>query len=118
MNIQIYVTKANPDSLKAERFFKERKIKAQVVDLKKHKLGLRELELFARAAGGARNLVDRRGRKALERPVAHMTGDSLILSELMNEPMALVCPIVRNGQKVTVGADEQAWLAWLREEPA
>ena len=118
MNIQIYVTKSNPDVLKAERFFKERRIKVQRMDVKKHRPGPRELELFARAAGGARALVDRRGMKALERPVAHMTSDSLILSELQNDPMALVSPIVRNGQKVTVGVDEQTWTRWIQEEKA
>ncbi len=115
MNIQIYVTKTNPDVLKAERFFKERKIAVQRVDIKKHRPGRRELELFARAAGSARALVDRRGMKALERPVAHMTDNNLILSELMNDPMALVSPIVRNGQKVTVGVDEAVWLKWAQE---
>ena len=118
MNIQIYVTKANPDVLKAERFFKERKIKAQIVDIKKNKPGKRELELFARAAGGARHLVDRRGMKALERPVAHMTDENLVLSELQNDPMALVSPIVRNGQKVTVGVDEAEWMKWMQDEKA
>jgi len=115
MNIQIYVTKSNPDVLKAERFFKERKIKVQRIDIKKHKPGARELALFAKAAGGARALVERRGMKALERPVAHMTDPNLILSELQNDPMALVSPIVRNGQKVTVGVDEAEWSRWVEE---
>lgn len=115
MNIQIYVTKSNPEVLKAERFFKERKIKVQRMDVKKNKPGRRELELFARAAGSARALIDRRGMKALERPVAHMTDDNLILSELLNDPMAMVSPIVRNGQKVTVGVDEAEWMKWVQE---
>ncbi len=114
MNIQIYVTKSNPEVLKAERFFKERKIPVQRVDVKKHRPGRRELELFARAAGSARALVDRRGMKALERPVAHMTDSNLILSELQNDPMALLSPIVRNGQKCTIGVDEQTWLQWIK----
>lgn len=50
MNIQIYAAKKNPDVLKAERFFKERRIPYQTMDLKKHKLGRKELELFVRAA--------------------------------------------------------------------
>ncbi|NLV58346.1 MAG: ArsC family transcriptional regulator [Clostridiales bacterium] len=112
MNIQIYVNKKNPDVLKAERFFKERRIPYQLVDLKKHKPGRRELELFARAAG-ARALVDRSGMKALERPVARMTIDSLILSELEQDPSALISPIVRNGSQVTVGVDEAVWLRWM-----
>ena len=106
MNIQIYAAKKNPDVLKAERFFKERRIPYQMMDLKKHKLGRRELELFARAAGGAQALVERSGQKALERPVAHMSSDSLILDALMDDPSALVSPIVRNGSKATVGAQE------------
>jgi arsenate reductase (glutaredoxin) len=113
MNIQIYVSKSNPDVLKAERFFKERKIKVQLVDVKKHRPGLRELELFARAAGGARHLVERRGMKALERPVAHMSDESLILSELQNDSTALVSPIVRNGLLVTMGVNEQVWQQWI-----
>lgn len=113
MNIQIYVGKKNPDVLKAERFFKERRIPYQLVDLKKHKLGQKELTLFAKAAGNAAMLVDRVGMKALERSVAHMSSESLILSELMNDPMALVSPIVRNGNAATVGANEAEWLRWV-----
>ena len=113
MNIQIYVCKKNPDVLKAERFFKERRIPCQTVDLKKHKLGAKELALFAKAAGSAMKLVDRTGMKALERPVAHMSTESLILEELQNDPMALVSPIVRNGNAVTIGVDEAQWLRWV-----
>ena len=115
MNIQIYAAKKNPDVLKAERFFKERRIPYQMMDLKKHKLGRRELELFARAAGGAQALVDRSGQKALERPVAHMSSDSLILDALMDDPSALVSPIVRNGSKATVGAQEAVWTEWAAQ---
>ena len=115
MNIQIYAAKKNPDVLKAERFFKERRIPYQMMDLKKHKLGRRELELFARAAGGAQALVDRSGQKAPERPVAHMSSDSLILDTLMDDPSALVSPIVRNGSKATVGAQEAVWKEWAAQ---
>ena len=111
--IQIYFAKRNPDVLKAERFFKERKTPVQLMDLTRHKLGRRELETFARAAGGAAALVDRSTPKALERPVAHMTGESLILDTLMDSPTALRTPIVRDGQRVTIGVDEAAWRAWL-----
>ena len=112
MNVQIYVSRRNPDTQKAERFFKERRVPYQLVELGKHKLGRRELELFARAAG-ARALVDRAGKKALERPVAHLSTDSLILDALLDDPAALVSPIVRNGEKVTVGVDEAAWKRWV-----
>ncbi len=113
MNVQIYVSQRNPEVLKAERFFKERRIPFQTVDLHKHKLGERELRLFATTAGGATALVDRVGRRALERPVSHMTTESLIFGELLNDPLALKSPIVRNGNAVTVGVDEATWLRWL-----
>ena len=115
MNIQIYVGKKTPDVLKAERFFKERRIPCQTVDLHKHKLGAKELALFAKAAGNAAALVDRAGMKALERPVAHMSAESLILSELLNDPLALVSPIVRNGNAVTIGVNEAEWTRWVAD---
>ena len=115
MNIQIYLAKKNPDVLKAERFFKERRVPYQLVDLKKHKLGQKELALFVKAAGGAMALVDRNGMKARERPLAHMHSESLILSELMLDPLALVSPIIRNGNQVTIGVDETTWQMWLDE---
>ncbi|MEG0511314.1 MAG: ArsC family transcriptional regulator [Clostridia bacterium] len=115
MNIQIYSNKKNPDVLKAERFFKERRIPYQLLDLKTHKLGKRELELFVNAVG-AKALVEREGKKALERPVAHMTTDSLIVAELLNNPAALRSPIVCNGSRVSVGADEALWKQWVEGE--
>ena len=114
MNIQIYLSKKNPDVLKAERFFKERRIPYQLLDLKKHKLGKKELDVFVNAVG-AKALVDREGKKALERPVAHMSTDSLIVAELLSDPAALVSPIVRNGSKITVGADESVWKEWVAQ---
>lgn len=112
MNVQIYVVKKNPEVLKAERFFKERRIPYQLVDLKKHKLGRRELETFARALGAAA-LVDRSSPRALERPVAHYSTDALILDALAEDPTALVSPLVRNGSQVTVGAREDVWKEWV-----
>ena len=112
MNIQLYVSKKNFDAQKAERFFKERRIPYQMMDLKKHRLGKKELETFVRAVG-AKALVDREGKKALERPVAHMEDERYIMEALLEDPAALRTPIVRNGSRVTVGADEETWKKWL-----
>jgi arsenate reductase-like glutaredoxin family protein len=57
MNIIIYAGKKNFDTQKAERFFKERRIPYQLLDLKKHRLGQKELALFARRLG-AQNLIE------------------------------------------------------------
>lgn len=115
MNIQIYALKKNFDTQKAERFFKERRIPYQLLDLKKHKLGGRELALFARRIG-AQNLVDRKNPDALSHPVAHTDDEAYILDALAENPRFLRTPIVRNGEKVTVGADEKTWDEWARAE--
>ena len=111
MNIQIYCLKRNFDVQKAERFFKERRIPYQLVDLKKHKLGQRELALFARKAGSAAALLEK-SPAVLSHPVAYNDDPAYILETLAENPQFLVTPIVRNGDQVTIGADEAVWAAW------
>lgn len=113
MNIQIYALKKNFDTQKAERFFKERRIPYQLLDLKKHKLGPREMQLFARRLG-AENLVDRKNPEALSHPVAHNDDVAYILDTLAENPRFLRTPIVRCGEKVTLGVNEKEWEEWLR----
>lgn len=113
MNIQIYTLKRNFDTQKAERFFKERRIPYQLLDLKKHPLGTRELALFARKFG-AKALVDRTP-EALSHPIAHTDDETYILETLLENPKFLKTPIVRNGEKLTLGADEKAWNEWVQK---
>ena len=115
MNIQIYCLKKNFDTQKAERFFKERRIPYQLLDLKKHKLGQRELALFARRLG-AENLVDRKNPDALSHAVTHTDDAAYILECLLEHPGFLRTPIVRNGEKVALGADEDTWRQWIDQE--
>ena len=112
MSIQIYFSKKNPAVLKAERFCKERRIPYQLLDLAKHKLGKREMDIFVSAVG-AKALVDRSSKKALERPVAHMDTDSLIIQELLANPLALTTPIIRYDRKVMIGMDESLFKQWI-----
>ena len=109
MSLQIYALKKNFAVQKAERFFKERRLSMQWVDMKKHRPGLRELQLFARAAGGAAQLVDRDNINALSHPVAHTADETVILEYLMEKPEFLRTPIVRDGQKVIIGEDAAGW---------
>lgn len=113
MNIQIYCYKRDFNVQKAERFFKERRIPYQLVDMKKHALGERELAVFARAASGAYNLVDRNNMDATSHPVAHTTQEQTILEYLARLPQFLRAPIVRNGRECTIGVDEKVWSAWV-----
>ena len=109
MSLQLYALKKNFAVQKAERFFKERRVQVQFVDLKKHKMGLRELQLFARAAGGARNLVDRDNINAMSHPVAHTDNEAVILDYLLEKPEFMRTPVVRDGQRVVIGEDQAGW---------
>ena len=109
MSLQLYALKKNFAVQKAERFFKERRVTVQFVDLKKHKMGARELQLFARAAGGAAKLVDRDNVNAMSHPVAHTDNEEIILGYLLEKPEFMRTPIVRDGQKVVIGEDQPAW---------
>lgn len=115
MNIQIYTGKKNFDVQKAERFFKERRVPFTEVDMKKHAPGKRELELFARAAGGMKALVDEtaKGERALY--VQHLNIDEMIAEELLEHPELIKGPIVRNGSKAMIGFDEKTALNWISE---
>lgn len=115
MNIQMYVSKKNFDVQKAERFFKERRINVQVLDLKKHKLGEREVQTMARA-GGLQNLIDREDKKVKEHPACYYDRDSLLLPAVLETPILLKSPIVRNGSKVTVGYAPDTWETWIVAE--
>lgn len=115
MNIQIYANKKNFDVQKAERFFKERNIKYQFVDLAKYKLGARELDLFVRAAGKAENLINRKDKKTNKHPVSLVFTESLIIDAILADPTCLISPIVRNGNKVTIGCDLKTWEEWIKE---
>ena len=115
MNIQIYTYKKNFDTQKAERFFKERRIPYQMFDMKRHAPGMRELQLFARRVG-TRALVDRNNVDALSHPVAHTDDEKIILDYLAEKPQFLRTPIVRNGERVTIGADEITWAEWIANE--
>ncbi|MBQ4579947.1 MAG: ArsC family transcriptional regulator [Clostridia bacterium] len=114
MNIQLYISKKNFDVQKAERYFKERRIKVQVMDLKKHKLGERELQVMAKGVG-LTGLIDREDKKVIEHPAAHCSLDSALRDYIIECPWLLKSPIVRNGSKCTIGYQPDVWDAWAKE---
>ena len=107
MSIQLYVYKRKFDVQKAERYFKERNIPYQAVDLKKHRLGRRELELFARGRG-VKGIINMEDEAVRTHPIAYAPNEQIMLDYLMENPQFLISPIIRNGQKVVVGFEEAA----------
>lgn len=103
--VQIYWHKRNFDTQKAERWFKERRIPYQSMDLKKHRLGEKEVALFARTLT-ARGLLDLEDIKVKSHPAAYTNQPDNILGYILEDPRLLRSPIIRNGSKVMAGFDE------------
>ncbi len=111
MNIQIYSGKKNFDTQKAERYFKERRIPFQSLDLKKHRLGEREIRLMMEAAGPEK-LIDREDKKVKEHPACYYNRAELLIPAIQENPWLLKTPIVRNGSKITIGYQPDVWDQW------
>lgn len=113
MNIQLYISKKNFDVQKAERFFKERRIPVQVMDLKKHKLGDRELQVMSRGIG-MKGLLDQEDKKVKVHPACYAINDAAVMEEIKENPWLLRAPIVRNGQACTIGYQPEIWEQWIK----
>ena len=114
MGIQIYVSKKNFDVQKAERWFKERRIPYQLMDLKKHRLGEREIRLMLSRIG-AEKLIDRNDKKVKEHPACYYDRESLLVPAIQEAPWLLASPGVRNGNSVTLGYAPEEWETWKNE---
>ena len=112
MNIQMYEGKKNFDTQKAERYFKERRIPFQVFDLKKHRLGEREVRLMVEAAG-VDAVIDRDDKKVKEHPACYYDRAELVIQAIIEEPWLLKTPVVRNGNRITVGYRPDVWDTWM-----
>ena len=112
MNIQIYTLKKNFDTQKAERFFKERGIRFQSVDLKEKGLSKGELQSVAQAVGGLDKLLDPDAKdKDLLTLLEYLTPEARLEKVLENQHI-LKQPVVRNGKQATVGYAPEAWKTW------
>lgn len=112
MNIQIFGTKKSQDTKKAERFFKERGIKFQSVDLAAKGLSKRELESVIRAAGSLEAVIDEKTKEQDAYLLIKYLDDSAKFEKLLENPLVLKQPIVRNGQQATVGYQPEIWKKW------
>lgn len=109
MNIQIFGKSKCFDSKKAERYFKERKIKYQLIDLPRFGMSPRELESVM-ACVGLEALIDEKAKDS--EILRYLAYDADKLSRLLEEPSLIRTPIVRNGKKATVGYCPEVWKEW------
>ena len=113
MEVQIFGVKKSSDTRKALRFFAERRVKVHFVDLNERAASLGELRRFAQKFGvGA--LIDRKSPRYLDLGLQHASmSDDSWLAKLADEPLLLAQPMVRFGQKVTLGLAEAEWKSWV-----
>ena len=113
MEVQIFGTRKSANTRKAQRFFTERRVKVHFVDLNERAASLGELRRFAQKFGVG-SLIDRQSERYLDLGLQHarMNDDSW-LTKLADEPQLLMQPLVRFGQKVTLGLAEAEWKAWI-----
>lgn len=112
MNIQIFGTKKSSDSRKAERWFKERRIRFQYIDMREKGLSKGELNSVANAVGGLENLIDEKAKDSYAVALAQHTPASMLADVLLENQQVIRTPIVRNGRQATVGYAPDVWKGW------
>lgn len=112
MNIQIFGTKKSFDSKKAERYFKERGIKYQFIDMKEKGLSKGEFNAVCQAVGGYEKLIDPDCRdKDLLALIRYIAEEDRVEKILENQKILKV-PIVRNGKQAVIGYEPDVWKEW------
>jgi len=109
VNIQIFGSPKCNETKKAQRYFKERRIPFQFINLYEKGLSKGELNII-KAAIGIDNLIDRSGKEYARSNLKYLTHD--IEEEILKNPLLLKTPIVRNGDKVTMGYASDVWMTW------
>ena len=113
MEVQVFGIKKSAETRKALRFFAERRIKTHFVDLNERAASLGELRRFAQKFG-VEKMLDRDSKRFAELGLRQaMYSPDYWLTKLVDEPLMLRMPLVRNGGKLTIGDAETEWKAWL-----
>ena len=114
MNIQIFGKSKSFDTKKAERWFKERRIKYQYIDLVSKGVSPGEYRSIRAAVGSFDALVDKDCRAYEALYMAYITPQSAEakLDKLYEVPYLIKTPIVRNGKQATVGYCPEIWQTW------
>lgn len=112
MNIQIFGKSKSFDTKKAERYFKERRISFQSIDLLRFGLSGKEFDSVLRAVGGIDNLIDW-DSKDPDILILRYTEDVRAKEDkVFDRPELMKAPIVRNGKQATVGYAPEVWETW------
>ena len=100
------------DTKKADRYFKERGIKAQLIDLKEKGMSKGEFASVKQAVGGLDKLLDENNKDKNMLALLKYLSDSDKEEKLLENQQLLKTPIVRNGKQATVGYQPEIWKTW------
>ena len=112
MNIQIFGKSKCFDTKKAERYFKERRIKYQFIDLLRFGMSGKEFDSVLRGVGGIDNLIDWDGKSQEITLMKYMDDKRAKEDKVFEAPELMKTPIVRNGKQATVGFRPEIWASW------
>jgi len=112
LNIQIFGVSKCFDTKKAERYFKERRIKYQFIDLKRYGMSGREFDSVLRAVGGIDKLIDWDSKAADVTLMRYMDDTRAKEDKVFDDPTLMKTPVVRNGKQATVGYCPEVWKSW------
>lgn len=112
MNIQIFGTAKSFDTKKAQRWFKERGIKFQMIDLKEKGMSRGEFDNVCRAVSGWAALVDQNAKDKDTLALLRWLDESQQADKLFENQHLLRQPIVRNGRQATAGYQPEVWAKW------
>lgn len=112
MNIQIFGTKKCNDTKKAQRFFKERGIKFQFIDMKEKGMSKGEFNSVAQVNGGLENMINWDGKDKDLLALIKYIADEDKLDKVLENPQVIKTPVVRNGRQSTIGYRPDVWKTW------
>lgn len=112
MNIQIFGKSKCFDTKKAERYFKERRIKYQYIDLLRYGMSNKEFDAVLRGVGGVDQLIDWDSKSQDVVLMRYMDDKVAKEDKVYDDPSLMRTPVVRNGKLVTVGYCPEVWATW------
>ena len=112
MNIQIFGTKKCFDTKKADRFFKERKIQFQFIDLNEKSMSKGELNSVLRSVS-INDLINNKCKDYIKLNFNNIRSAEIKAELLLKNQKVMNTPIVRNGNEATVGYNLEVWNKWI-----
>lgn len=112
MNIQIFGIKKCNDTKKAQRFFKERGIKFQFIDMKGKGMSKGEFNSVSQVNGGLENMINWDGKDKDLLALIKYIADEDKLDKVLENPQVIKTPMVRNGRQSTIGYRPDVWKTW------